>query len=314
MLALAALAVTVAGTLAVRSWATAGGPSSGPSDGDYISANRLVADPIVRPGGAASTGSWVSHCGRNENGHRNADNVLSLHGQPGAAMHLHDYVGNVATNAWTTDAALEAAATTCAGGDRSTYYWPVLRVIGAGSGPASTPVAGNTGRILPPESVLVAFRGNPTSHVLPMPALLRGVTGNARALTARGENTEHVQWGCSGRPGYSTKRYPLCPPGQRVLRTFDFPSCWDGRQTDSPTHRTHLVFPNATGACPAQTFPVPQLHIVVAYTVPPGLRFAIDAMPAERRSPLADHCDFIEVMPITLMNRVVDCVNSGRTC
>jgi len=286
-----------------------------PRPGDYVSADRLVATGTVVPAGpAASTGSWTTPCGRDENGHHNADNMISKPGQPGGAMHMHDYVGNLATDAETTDADLEAAGTTCAYGDRSTYYWPSLRVIGAGSGVPSTPVAGNTGRILRPDSVLVQFRGNPVSKVLPMPILTRAVTGNASALTERGVNAEHVQWGCSGKPGFSTRSYPLCPAGQRLTRTFDFPSCWDGRRTDSPTHRAHLVFPDAGGACPEATFAVPQLHVVVAYTIPTGLKFAIDAMPGQLRSPLADHSDFIDVMPAGLMNRIVGCLNSGRTC
>lgn len=275
---------------------------------------RLDPDPVVPAQAGASTGSWRVACGRNENGHRNADNVVAQPGVPHGAMHAHDYVGNLSTNAWSTDASLQRAGTTCAAGDRSTYYWPVLRVVGRGSGPPSPPVMDNTGRILLPDSVLVEYRGNPASRVIPAPPFLRASTGNARGVSQHGLNTGHVRWGCSGKPGRSTLRYPRCPAGQQVVRTADYPSCWDGRRNDSPTHRAHLVFPDANGTCPAGTFAVPRLHIRVAYSVPAGLDYAIDTMPAEHRSALTDHFDAISILPEAVSREIVACVNAGRAC
>jgi len=48
--------------------------------------------------------------------------------------------------------------------------------------------------------------------------------------------------------------------------------------------------------------------------VPPGRSFAIDSFPAELRKAITDHFDFENVMPESLMSRVVDCINTGRTC
>jgi hypothetical protein len=172
----------------------------------------------------------------------------------------------------------------------------------------------NTGRILTPDSVVIRYRGNPAAPVIAMPRLLRASTGNARAVSQNGLNTGHVRWGCSGQPGRSTLLYPECPAGAKITRTADYPSCWDGRRTDSPTHRAHIVFPAANGVCPAETFAVPQLHIEVSYTVPPGLEYAIDTMPAERRSALTDHFDYISILPDSVMRNVVRCVNTGLTC
>jgi Domain of unknown function (DUF1996) len=293
-------------------------PPSGfvPAPSDYVGDSGLTpvpaSAPTNRPG--ASTGSWTVNCGRNENGHRNADNLVAQPGVAGGAMHLHDYVGNRATNAFSTDAVLQRAGTTCAAGDRSTYFWPVLRVFGSGSGLPSAPVMGNAGRILRPDSVLVQYRGSPSGPVLPAPSLLRASTGNARGFSQKGLNTGHVRWGCSGLPGLFTRHYPKCPAGQRLTRTADFPNCWDGRRIDSPNHRAHLVFPDASGICPTDTFAVPQLHIVLTYTVPRGVDFAIDTMPTERRSAETDHFDYIEVMPDSLVRRVVSCINTGRVC
>ncbi len=285
-----------------------------PAAADYVTADRLARTPVPATLNGASTGTYVSHCGRNEDGHRNADNVITVPGKPGGAMHEHDYVGNVSTNAYSTDQSLAAASTTCGAGDRSSYYWTVLRAIGPNAGPASPQLGHNTGRIVRPDTVLIQFRGNPTSKVVAMPRFLRALTGNAKAFSQRGVGAEHVQWGCSGVPGSSSAYYPLCPPGQQVTRTFDFPGCWDGLHTDSPNHRTHLVFARSNGVCPPQTYPVPQLHVVVSYSVNPGRSFAIDTMPAERRSPITDHSEFINVMPGDLMARVVNCINTGTHC
>lgn len=265
---------------------------------DFVAEQDLGA-AAPAPGGPV--GTWRIDCGRNTEGMHNADNLVASPGQPGGAHHVHDYVGNLSTNAFSTDASLAAAATTCPDGDRSTYYWPVLRLSA-------------TGEILVPDSVTIEYQGSPAGTVVPMPEFLRASTGNAHGFSSGGRMTEHVQWSCSGAGGRVARQYPRCAPGERVLRLFDFPSCWNGRTTDSPDHRSQLVFPGTGGACPIGTFPVPRLHIELAYTVPPGVNYAIDTFPEEESSPIADHSDYIDVMPAALMADVVACVNSGQHC
>ena len=284
-----------------------------PAGAVYVPADRLAAAPAdPPPGPGASTGSYTARCGRNADGaHRNADNVIASPDRPGAAQHLHDYVGNTATSARSDDAALAAAATTCADGDRSAYYWPVLRVLGE---PGGQPVGTNSGRIIAPAAVSIAYLGNPAAAVVPAPPFLRGVTGNAKAVSQGGRNAQRVRWGCSGSPDRATTGYPECPDGQRVTRRFDFPGCWDGRRTDSKDHRSHLVFAAANGVCPAQTFAVPRLRVELQYDVPPGQRYAIDSFPAEGRAATSDHMDALLVMPPALLQRIADCVNAGRAC
>lgn len=262
----------------------------------------------------ASTGSYTLDCGRNERRHLNADNMVITPGRPFGAHHTHEYVGNVSTDAHSTDRSLAAADTTCASGDRSAYYWPVLRLTdrtGHDAHAEGGGAHGNTGEVLPPHSVTVTFTGSPVSRVVAMPRFLRAITGDPAALTTGGGR---ARWSCTGYEDRRTDHYPECDPGSRVLRTFDFPSCWDGRNTDSPSHRAHLEFPAANGVCRLGTFPVPKLRVRVAYDVPPGRPFAIDSFPEQRRDPRTDHAMFVNVMPDELMNQVVACVNAGRTC
>ncbi|GAA4205663.1 DUF1996 domain-containing protein [Microbispora amethystogenes] len=348
----------------------AGCEDVGPAVEDFADIRRV---PPGDGGVRAGRGSFTSRCGRNENGHRNSDNHIVAPGVSNGAHHVHDYVGNLTTNGSSTDESLAAGGTTCRLGDRSTYFWPVLRSRqGLGARPSASPspsvspteaaqaaeaaeaaeatgiqqdataedvpgqdvpgedvtaqdvtarhteepggaAEGNVGTILLPRSVTLQFRGNPVSRVVAMPRFLRLITGDAKAATNGGANAR-AQWTCSGFTNRLTGRYPLCPRGSLVLRVLDFPSCWDGQNTDSANHRTHVVFPARNGACPAGTRAIPQLRMTLAYSVPGGPSFAVDSFPEQRHNPITDHADFENVMPDRLMRSVVTCVNRGLRC
>ncbi|MET8749917.1 DUF1996 domain-containing protein [Streptomyces sp. NPDC004667] len=270
--------------------------------------------PPTSAGG--SPGSVTVDCGRNEEGHWNEDNLVVSPGLRAGAHHTHAYVGNLSTDALSTDASLAGAATSCAGGDRSTYYWPVLRRVDRpGSGPHEHSAGhGNAGEILPEASVTVEFRGNPVSKVVPMPRFLRAMTGDAVAYTAGARADVRARWGCSGFPDRSTTDYPRCPAGSLVTRTLVFPSCWNGLDTTAPDHRSHLLFPSPQGVCPQGTFPVPELRLSLAYAVAPSVPIALDSFPEQRHSPRTDHAMFVDVMTDAQMDALVACLNEGREC
>lgn len=147
-------------------------------EGEFVAIEEVPrqesAGPAVGPD--ASTGSFSSPCGRNENGHRNHDNMVTSPGESGGAHHMHEYVGNLSTDAYSTESSLASAGTTCTNGDKSAYFWPVLRTGEAAHG--------GHGGLVEPASVLVRFHGNPTSKVVPMPRFLRIGAGDARAATS----------------------------------------------------------------------------------------------------------------------------------
>jgi hypothetical protein len=293
--------------------------TAGPNGSDYVdirSVPPVAAAPAPAEGG--STGSFTDRCGRDAvTVHRNADNVIAAPRVPGGAHHTHDYVGNLSTGAFSTDASLAAAGTTCADGDLSTFYWPVLRVLGE-QGTDQNAVGGgadgNLGRILTPASAVVKFVGDPATDVVPMPRFLRAVIGDPKAIADGNADNAQPQWTCTGHTDRVTRLYPLCPTGSDVERVFDFPNCWNGTALDSPTHTTHLVAAARDGACPHGTFPVPRLTITVTYHVPTGAMFAIDSFPEDFRSPLTDHSDFIDLMTDQQQATVVACINEGRQC
>lgn len=278
------------------------------------SAAAALTAPQVFP--EASTGTYTVDCGANSAEVRNSDNLVVSPGLPGAAHHLHEYVGNASTNAFSTEATLNSADTSCSNGDLSSYYWPVLRIQHsdmAGEEHAHSAGAEDEG-VLTPRSVLIEFRGSMASNVVSLATNVRTAAGNAHGFSQSGEGSEHVRWSCSGTRERETGSYPLCPPGEDTVRSFDFPSCWNGRSVDSEDHRSHLTYPSTSGFCPAGTFPVPQLHLEVAYPVPSNARFAIDTFPEERSSSLSDHAHFINLMSPQLMDEAVACINEDRHC
>ncbi|MFB6618026.1 DUF1996 domain-containing protein [Streptomyces sp. NPDC056367] len=294
--------------------------SAGPAPADYVDIGDVSPSPGPgpAPGPDGSAGSVTVECGRNGEGHYNEDNLVVSPGLRAGAHHTHAYVGNLSADAMSTDASLDAAATSCRGGDRSTYYWPVLRRTDRpGTRPFETSAGhGNAGAVLPEASVRVEFRGNPVSKVVPMPRFLRGMTGDAVAFTAGAGADVRARWGCSGSPDRSTTRYPRCPAGDLVTRTLAFPSCWNGLDTAGAGagHRSHLLFPGAGGICPQGTFPVPELRLTLAYEVPAGAPIALDSFPEQRHSPRTDHAMFVNAMTDGQMAGVVDCLNTGRDC
>ncbi|MEU1787715.1 DUF1996 domain-containing protein [Streptomyces sparsogenes] len=292
----------------------------GPQRSDFVDIRKVrpnVKNPRVRATG--SKGTFSSRCGRNENKHFNSDNVIVAPGVSNGAHHMHDYVGNLKTDAFASNEVLASAGTTCTNGDRSTHYWPVLRLrdgtkeVDAGAPGGGT--EGNIGRILRPASVRIGFRGNPVSKVVAMPRFLRVITGDAKAFT-NGTANANASWSCTGFEDRQLKdKYPLCPKGSKVVRTFTFQSCWDGKNADSANHRTHVAFARADGSCPQGFKAIPQLVQRITYKVPPGARnIAVDSFPEQLHKPVTDHGDFINVMSSKLMKQAVNCINSGRRC
>ncbi|MFD9741408.1 DUF1996 domain-containing protein [Umezawaea sp. NPDC059074] len=468
----------------------------------------------------ATTGTFTVNCGTNKNGHFNGDNFIAAPGVENGAQHLHDYVGNLSTNAKSTNESLLAAGTTCRNGDKSAYFWPVIRIdtadeeaeakvdqnapkvndkaaidkdvaanenaaplpesatqtanppakveerkaqaaedkkvqeaprvvcpdvaskledvpeaavpeinkqldkvdkvtddadkklaaetkdapkvndkavvepakkaevlnpledqrkaaidqiaallkqlqdqiadlqkqldalkgldqcgvkdgnnpdpIKDGSGnsetpPAQTPPAGgkdedannelpgNDGVIQRPEKAELTFRGSPVGKVVAMPKFLRVLYGDAK-ISINGTKNARDSWTCSGfEDKVQIKQYPICPRGAKVKRIHDFPSCWDGKNTDSANHRTHIVFPDPkTGKCGQGFKAVPQLRVTLTYNIPRDIQkkgqYKVDSFPTESHNPVSDHDDFANVMSQSIMNRLVNCVNRNKNC
>ncbi|MET8009251.1 DUF1996 domain-containing protein [Streptomyces sp. NPDC005271] len=300
----------------------AGGQAgNGPSQDDFVDITKVQPN-VKQPPQAqnnGSTGTFTSDCGVGDPNLRNSDNVIVAPGVGNGAHHMHDYVGSDSNDAFANNQTFEQGGTSCANGDdKSTYYWPVVRAqdgkdeqdandLGGGQ-------EGNVGTILTPKSSTIEFKGNPQSKVTAMPKFLRIITGDAKAFT-NGDKNANTSWSCTGfEDRQLTDKYPLCPEGSSVTRTFDFQSCWDGQNIDSANHRDHVAFANEDGSCPNGFKAIPQLVNTITYDVPANTPFAVDGFPEQLHKPITDHDDFINVMSEDLMNKAVDCINSGQQC
>ncbi|MEJ8639545.1 DUF1996 domain-containing protein [Streptomyces sp. MS2.AVA.5] len=294
---------------------------NGPSAEDFVDITSVAPNvQRIGKGRNASTGSFVSRCGVNKKGQFNSDNVIVAPGVGNGAHHTHDYVGALGVDAFTTNESLAAARTTCTNGDRSTYYWPVLRDRdGIEQSDADRPgggAEGNVGEILTPASVSLQFVGSPRTKVTAMPRFLRIITGDAKANANGGANA-NARWSCTGFESRVELRdkYPICPQGSKVVRISKFQSCWDGANTDSANHRSHVAFADARGNCPQGFRAIPQLVQRVTYNGLAGsIRFAVDSFPESFHKPITDHGDFINAMSDPLMRKAVACINTGRRC
>ncbi|MET7615361.1 DUF1996 domain-containing protein [Streptomyces sp. NPDC005408] len=293
---------------------------NGPEASDFVDIQSVqpnVDQPQQQQGG--SKGSFVTQCGKNENGKFNPDNVIVAPGVSNGAHHMHDYVGNQANDAFASDDDLANGDTSCQNqGDKSTYYWPVLRLQnGQNENDANADGGGkdqNVGEIQTPSEVTLNFVGNPASKVTAMPRFLRIITGDAKAFV-NGDANANASWSCTGFEDRQLKdKYPICPEGSQVVRSFKFQSCWDGQNTDSANHRTHVAFADNNGQCGNGFKAIPQLVQRIVYDVPPGPGFAVDSFPEQLHKPITDHGDFINVFDENLMNKVVNCINSGKKC
>ncbi|WP_328555911.1 DUF1996 domain-containing protein [Streptomyces sp. NBC_00358] len=303
---------------------------NGPLATDFVDITKVQPNVAAkaRTGAAGSSGMFTTACGVNANKKFNTDNVIVAPGVTNGAHHLHDYVGNQSNDAFATNDTLAAAQTTCANqGDKSTYYWPVVRIqngtqdfdqnnLGGGK-------EGNVGQIQQVKQAQIKFVGSPTSKVVAMPKFLRIITGDAKTTT-NGLGNANAHWSCTGFENkvQLTQQYPICPRGSTVVRTFAFQSCWDGVNADSANHRTHVAFADAQGNCANGFKAIPQLTMRLVYNFrAPTLTngqiknaYAVDGFPEQLHKPATDHDDFINVFDDALMTKMVTCINSGKRC
>lgn len=92
-----------------------------------------------------------------------------------------------------------------------------------------------------------------------------------RCMPATGDNS-NVNCGAPDSQSLPTE---MCPGGIRSVITF--PTCWDGKNTDSPDHMSHVAYPNSSysdvsvgayGTCPAShPVKIPQVMYEVMWDV-----------------------------------------------
>lgn len=183
------------------------------------------------------------------------------------ASHLHNFLGNTATNANSTYQSLRSSGSgSCFGGplDRTGYWIPAMHNGG--------------GQVVIPYFFEVYYLGNGSreeiQRIQTLPNGLRMIAGFDMAAPS----PLLADWECLGpdgeRVGSITRTIPTnCAAGSLVRGSIRFPMCWDGRNVDSANHRSHMAygtggggFVTAQGACPA-THPIhlPEIKLFANY-------------------------------------------------
>jgi hypothetical protein len=258
-----------------------------------LATGLLAGCQVTAPPSSSSTsiGSFRVEC---ELSHRAQVDPIVAPGQVSA--HMHDFFGNRSTNANSTYLSmLNSTATTCTeSGDHAGYWAPTLI---APDGTAAEPVV-----------AIFYYRNRPVeySRTLPFPADFRMIAGGKDAFP-------NTYWTCDGESdtGYQFRRnyIPDCGSGGNIKMHVFFPPCWDGRNLDSPDHRSHVAYGrNDDGTvegtdpdtCPPG-YPVklPQLDFRVQYDVSDGRGYRFSD------GEVLPHSDFWNTWSQTRLQRLV---------
>src|SRR6266516_5979553 len=129
--------------------------------------------------------------------HAAPDDPIVHPGLPGMS-HLHDFFGNVTTDAYSGYASLRAGGTTCRTTQDASGYWvPALLRAGVPVTPLAVKI------------YYRAARGADAAAIQPPPPGLRMVAGDAMASAPQ---PGHVTfWGCRGMIGEASDTPPDCP-------------------------------------------------------------------------------------------------------
>jgi len=200
--------------------------------------------------------------------HMAFDDPIVYPGRPGAA-HLHTFFGNTGTNAASTEQSIrDTGNSTCLGGtiNRTAYWVPSM-------------IDTSTGKPIAPDGSIFYYKQGytlaPSSVIQPMPAGLRMIAGDP---TSSKPGSPGIRFKCIGGPNNSSDQegteIPNCEVGAAVNQEIFFPQCWDGKNLDSPDHRSHMSYPQQNQNAPFNRFcpsthPValPQVSFNIFYTV-----------------------------------------------
>lgn len=228
--------------------------------------------------------------------HRKADDPIVFPGRPGLS-HGHTFVGNESTDAFSTPKSLRAASTTCDRAEDTAAYWaPTLLVD-------NQPVT--------PVEATVYYRRRTIQRVRAFPQGLEMVAGDSHSMAP--QSLRVTWWDCGDRAGVApSSTVPTCPDarGSSLRLHVRFPDCWNGRQLDSPDHKSHMAY-SSRGRCDAlHAVAVPSLSITMQYPVAGGVGVELSSM-----GQFSGHADFVNAWQQGELERLVDyCLNALRIC
>ncbi|MFF5497673.1 DUF1996 domain-containing protein [Streptomyces aquilus] len=255
--------------------------------------------PAPVPAGVVRVPEFNATC---DYSHSMPDDPIVLPGLPGAS-HMHSFFGNKSTDAFsTTQSLLNSKATTCAPAEDLSSYW--------------IPTLYEGDKAVEPQNMIVYYgsRLSDPSATVPFPEGFRMIAGNAKAQTPTPAGSPGQYW-CAG-PGGEIGRsadgnWPICAPTAHLTHQLVFPDCWDGKNLDSPDHKSHVAFTYDGKCSGAYPVAIPNLSFVVTYPTQgsaAGFRLASGMASSV-------HGDFFNAWDNTAQgHRVKDCITQKAKC
>ena len=275
-------------------------PAAGFKPVDQVKwAQELAAFDAITPkpvtAGTTRVPEFHTDCGVANEG---PDDPIVLPGMPGAS-HMHTFFGPKVDAFSTTDKIMTEPNTCNAPGDTSAYWTPQLQ---------------KDGKPVPIKSMRIYYgsRVKDPSTVKPFPPGLVVVEGDAKRQVDTPKGVGNQFW-CAGSAeiGRSADgNWPVCAPGGNLIFQLVFKDCWDGKNVDSPNHKSHMGDP-VNGVCTGD-YPVavPDLSFMVNYDSLGGDGLALSSGKASSM-----HGDFMNGWdPAHLGDLVKSCINQNAKC
>jgi hypothetical protein len=315
---------------------------------DNFDLNTFLESSVVEPPSPDPIGAFRFTCLA---GQLAKDDPIVYPGQPGAS-HLHQFFGNTSTNAnsnYTTLRTTGGSTCTRSTGtspQRSAYWVPAML---DGAGNAVKPDLINTyyKRLPASDPACGAPDATHVGYCVGMPNGLRFVFGYNMATGAGGPTDANSgdYWamgfecvandnGVNGASYTGLKRTLAdivatgqCPVGAWLRMFATIPDCWDGKNLDTPDHRSHMAYeagPAALSgkiACPADhPYMIPEIAIQAFYTVDANLvagkwHLASDEMVPGAPAGKTLHMDYWEAWsPVVKDLWQTYCINGHLSC
>ena len=248
--------------------------------------------------------------------HMSNDDPLVYPNQQGAAHH-HTFFGNTLVNFKTNLATLSSTGnSTCKGGvlNRSAYWIPSMIDTAT-----NTPIA--------PKNTMVYYKTGyvPASLITTPPKGLRMIAGNSKATSDT--TSENAFYTCAGRtPFYGWKKsIPACRVGENMAMVVHFPQCWDGKNLDSPDHKSHMAYSRKSlttaNKCPtSHPVGIPLISFNFNFKVATAdsnkrWRLASDNYTTGLAGGLSGHGDWVNGWDQALLGTIIkNCLNKGVDC
>lgn len=224
--------------------------------------SELRVKPTAEPPSLSTEGAFRTTC---EVTRFSFDDSLVYPGQPGRA-HGHFFCANAESNAFSTAKSIADCKTSTARGgvaNCSSYWFPALLDMRSNKPVIPTSVivyykngsfstdhgygwAGTDG-VWHEVIVTDPKTGRPMRKFpgfTDLPIGLAMIAGNPTRTTPRA-NAEafDYRWTCQGPKQTFTSSIPTdCPVGSYVEAESFYPQCWDGKNLDSPDHKSHMSY------------------------------------------------------------------------